>query len=740
MSVPQRFGKYAVVDRLGVGGMAEVWRCRLSGVGGFEKQVVVKRILPHLLADPDFVQMFMDEARVAANLSHANIVHVYEIDVADGVPYIAMEFVGGPTFSTVLKRARDRGVLNIAHSVRILREVCDALHYAHNAKDASGNALGLVHRDVSPHNILISPEGVPKLLDFGVAKSRGKLADSRPGTLKGKLSYMAPEQMQPGWPVDHRADLFSIGVCLYEATTGRRPFRADSDAGLIVEVLSGGYRKASELVPGFPPELDLIIDWALQPDPDDRCGDAATLRDALAGFEQCLMEPSSAISVAAWVAQMFPPTDPWIPSTSNVYGAGNRPATVGKGIETRAESLRGRTSLPLPPPLPVPLRMDSGDIPSIDEADPITDPAAPQPKRRRHGVWRQWRPAILISAFVLLGLAVGVLLFVELVANNPPTPLPEPERTTGAVDNDAAARAYLEEAEKLMKSGQQGVAIDLLTKARDMQPRDPALGIRITKLLNTVDLDVAIQGARQFLQMGDAEKAIELANAALAKDPLNSEAARILVEARKLRSASKPNEDSRVVPERGRPIRRDRPIAVTEPPHATSEARAPNVVAPVVTAREEPKPVPPAPPHPSPSPSVEPVPPRPVASLATVPAPQPAAPSAPAAAMPAPVAPTKTVQRRVVFAEGMTPPVFISGPDIQYTDEALDREIEGTMSVKCIVTVEGVVKGCRVLKSVPFMDRAVVEALQHRKYAPVTFEGKPVEAEYIFAIRLKMPR
>ena len=170
-------GKYRVVQFIGAGGMAEVWLCRRSSIGGFEKPVVVKRILPTFAGDPEFVRMFLDEARVAATLNHPNIISVFDIDTDDDVPFIAMEYVAGPSLHTLLVRARKQGGagLGLAATVRVICDIANGLHYAHSAADAEGEPLGLVHRDVSPHNILVSTGGMAKLLDFGVAKSRGRL-------------------------------------------------------------------------------------------------------------------------------------------------------------------------------------------------------------------------------------------------------------------------------------------------------------------------------------------------------------------------------------------------------------------------------------------------------------------------------------------------------------------------------------------------------------------------------------
>ena len=298
----ERFGKFEVVGFLGRGGMAEVFLCRLGGLGGFNKELVVKRILPERVADPSFLRMFLDEARVAANLNHPNIVQIYEIGEAEGLPYIAMEYVRGPTFSTVIRETVRAKQLHLGHVAKILSGVCEGLHHAHSALGPNREPLGLVHRDVSPQNIILSPEGAPKLLDFGVAKARGRLTTTEAGTLKGKLRYMAPEQIQGG-TLDHRADVFSVGVLLCEATTGRNPFGAKqvSEVQLFKNIVNGTYNRPSELAESYPEELERIVLWAIEPDVSVRCPSAEALHDALEKFVSAGPYQSTGRTMATWM-------------------------------------------------------------------------------------------------------------------------------------------------------------------------------------------------------------------------------------------------------------------------------------------------------------------------------------------------------------------------------------------------------------------------------------------------------
>lgn len=285
MENSQTLGKYTVLERVGTGGMAEVFKCRPMGLGGVGKIVVVKRILPHHLGSPEFIRMFLDEARIAAHLNHPNLVHTYEIEEVDGAPQISMEYVHGLTFGELIQSSSGQDIARWRLiAAKVMAGVCEGLYAAHSATDAQGEALHLVHRDVTPQNILVSVDGVPKLADFGVVQAKGQLAEERTGTLKGKIKYMAPEQLQRGVPIDQRADIFSAGVCLYLATVGAFPYEGETDLEVIAKASAGSFLKPSERCADFPPELERIILWAMAPDREVRCSDARQLARALEAF------------------------------------------------------------------------------------------------------------------------------------------------------------------------------------------------------------------------------------------------------------------------------------------------------------------------------------------------------------------------------------------------------------------------------------------------------------------------
>jgi len=276
------FGKYRLLEPIASGGMADVWRAEVTGAEGVVKEVALKLVRGEHAARSDFVRMFVQEARLASRLGHANVVQVFEFDQVDGRYYIAMELVRGRHLGRVVERAREAAVrFGVARAVQVGADVARALAYAHRLSDG-GRPLGLVHRDVSPHNVLLSFEGEVKLADFGIASAMGGAGLTDPGTVKGKVAYMAPEQAR-GAPVDARADVFSLGVVLWELCAGRRLFARDSDAATVAAVLSDEtISPPSAWNDEVPPELDAAILGALERDRDRRIRSAQDLATALA--------------------------------------------------------------------------------------------------------------------------------------------------------------------------------------------------------------------------------------------------------------------------------------------------------------------------------------------------------------------------------------------------------------------------------------------------------------------------
>ncbi|MCA9516742.1 MAG: serine/threonine protein kinase [Myxococcales bacterium] len=267
--LPQHFGKYILMRKIAMGGMAEIFKAKQAGAEGFEKDLVIKRILPHFTEDESFVKMFIDEASITAKLQHPNIVQIFDFDIADGTYYIAMEYIEGQDLKDVLERAIANGeTLSVAQCVWILMETGKGLSYAHT-KDYRGKPLNIVHRDISPSNVMVGFNGEVKLMDFGIAKAAQRSTKTMAGAVKGKVAYMSPEQAR-GKPLDGRSDLFALGIMLWEMLTGRRLFLAESDFETLTNVLKTPAPPPSSVNPAIPVDLDPIVLKCLAKDRDER--------------------------------------------------------------------------------------------------------------------------------------------------------------------------------------------------------------------------------------------------------------------------------------------------------------------------------------------------------------------------------------------------------------------------------------------------------------------------------------
>jgi len=271
------FGRYQLLEKIAAGGMAEVFKARMRGEEGFEKIVAIKRILPHMADNDDFITMFIDEAKLAAQLTHNNIIHIYDLGKVDAYHYIAMEYVEGRDLRTILKMGQERGYpLPVELALLIASKVANALDYAHRRVGLDGKELSLVHRDVSPQNILISFEGDIKLCDFGIAKATTKVSQTQTGALKGKLQYMSPEQAW-GKKIDRRTDIFSLGIVLYEMLVGERLFTGDTDLTILEQVRDARITIPSTKNPDVPKKVDQIVLKALAKNAQERHQNASEL-------------------------------------------------------------------------------------------------------------------------------------------------------------------------------------------------------------------------------------------------------------------------------------------------------------------------------------------------------------------------------------------------------------------------------------------------------------------------------
>jgi eukaryotic-like serine/threonine-protein kinase len=294
-----------LIDRIAVGGMAEIFLARQTGLEGFEKLVVLKRIRPELSEKKSFVTMFLNEARLSAQLNHPNVAQIYDLGKYGPNYFIAMEYVFGRDMRRVIPKAESQGIpFPLVYAAKIASQVCEGLYYAHQKTDYAGNPLGIVHRDITPENVVCSFDGTVKILDFGIAKAANSVEQQRPGEIKGKLSYMSPEQCM-GRPLDHRSDLFSLGVVFYEWVTGFKLFTGESDVAVLKAITDGKIYSPSYFKPDVPEPIETILMKALEKDPAKRYQSAWEMQYDIDRFLSENEFTPSNIHLANFLKQVF---------------------------------------------------------------------------------------------------------------------------------------------------------------------------------------------------------------------------------------------------------------------------------------------------------------------------------------------------------------------------------------------------------------------------------------------------
>ena len=372
-----------IIRRLGQGGMAEVFLAKQQGAKGFEKYVVMKKILAQFAENPEFVDMLFAEARANARLTHPNVVQTFDVGVTDGVAYILMEYVRGPDLKRLLTELRRKGMaLPLEHALRIVAEVAAGLHYAHSYVDPSGVAHPVVHRDVSPHNVLISLDGAIKLSDFGIAKVQGE-EHTQAGVIKGKISYLSPEAAS-GRPLDWRNDVFALGVVLFELLTGQLPFRRDHDAATLAAIVREPAPVPSQLKPHIPQDVSDLILRALVKDPARRTPSAAAMREEIEAVIAHHRLSSSPASVAQFFKEALGDRlAEYAPSSSSGTGSHPKPLVPGTGSHPRASTagsqsgsgsgdMRAPSDMSRPP-----VKGASGSMPRMEPSELRPRPAPP---------------------------------------------------------------------------------------------------------------------------------------------------------------------------------------------------------------------------------------------------------------------------------------------------------------------------------------------------------------------------
>lgn len=378
---PQPFGKYYLVDKLAVGGMAEIFLARPpQGATSGPSYLVIKRILPHFSTNAQFIDMFIDEAKISVQLEHENIVPVFDLGKVGETYFLAMQFVAGQDLKAVITRCRDRGVrLSYDHASYIVADLLKGLDYAHKKTDRAGRPLNIVHRDISPQNVLVGYDGSVKITDFGIAKAESKLDSTQVGTLKGKFGYMAPEQVVSSGPgLDHRSDIFAAGIILWELVTGHRLFAGTSEIEILERVRAAKFDPPSSFVPDVPRDLEKIVFKSLMKDRDKRYGSAAEMEADLTRFLESYAPEFNQTEMSAVMDELFAPeialaksrwnvvVGPIIDKTKVAEGAKQEstrpdqtrvtdmPIEPARVSPTPARASPVVTRAPTPPPLPPP--------------------------------------------------------------------------------------------------------------------------------------------------------------------------------------------------------------------------------------------------------------------------------------------------------------------------------------------------------------------------------------------------
>ena len=391
MSVPSQMGRYHVVGQLASGGMAEILLGKIAGPGGFERAIVIKRIHPHLAGETEFVKMFLDEARIISRIQHPNVVQVLELGRDDDELFMAMEYLAGESLLGMMRRGKSTGrPLSPVLSAHVIAKVCAGLHAAHELTDEDGTPLRLVHRDVSPQNVFVTYDGAVKLLDFGIAKFAERVSQTQAGQLKGKFSYMSPEQCR-GTGVDRRSDLFSVGVVLFELTTGKRLFHRDNGLETLRAVCDDPIRWPRAFVRGYPEPLEAVLRRALERDPAERYQTAAEMRRDLVSVTRALgLDDVPEDALSEWMRETF-----------------------GDRLSEKRELLRRIGAGSEITDVPTPEADGSIDIPAVGSGasrpsdTPFTAEAGtPLPPRRERARWL-W---VALAAGVLIGGIGGALL------------------------------------------------------------------------------------------------------------------------------------------------------------------------------------------------------------------------------------------------------------------------------------------------------------------------------------------
>jgi serine/threonine protein kinase/tetratricopeptide (TPR) repeat protein len=545
-------GKYELLCLLATGGMASVHLARAKGIGGFEKLLVIKRILPRAAGDESFIQMFLDEARIAATLEHSNVAHVFDVGSVQNEVFLAMEFLHGQDVRTIFRASQ--GPIPFDPTFAITIGICAGLHYAHEKRGANGQPLGLVHRDVSPSNVVVTYDGGVKVIDFGIAKATNRLGNTKSGVLKGKPGYMSPEQCT-GKTLDRRSDVFCVGIMLYELTTGTRLFGSkDAEYLQLKAIVESDVAPPSTLVPGYPPELERIVLRALARDANQRYQTALELQRDLEVLARSLRLDVSPTSLAKFMEATFrEELDAWraaeqsgVTQAEHVVSGKGRLTSLGRiaipaGASTETqkpeESARGGVDQFDSTQLAV---AESSTPPSKTRPDTATRlvVTAPQLEETHRSASRRRRAMAAFGAVAVVTAAAllvqrGRTLAIHTPPNNDQAPAPAPTPITSLPLPPSTSREALAAYEEGMQAQRDGASSTALTKFDLATEKDPMLAaahLRAAILLQDYDpAQVAAhferaRGLRKYLSERDQGllEAVEPTAARSPADPAES--------------------------------------------------------------------------------------------------------------------------------------------------------------------------------------------------------------------------
>lgn len=502
---PVRFGKYILLEKLATGGMAQLYKAKITGIQGFEKLIAIKMILPHLAKEKELVVSFIDEAKLAALLNHQNIVQIYDFGSMEESFFISMEYLFGNDLRAIWVRAREKNLpINLEYALYVMSRVCAGLGYAHELKDFQGNSLNIIHRDISPQNIFVTYQGDVKILDFGIAKAASQSSVTQCGMIKGKVAYMSPEQAA-GKSIDQRSDIFSAGIVLYELISHAKMFDGDSAIQILTRVRDAEYRPLQEVVTGLHPKVYAIVDRALAKDPQQRYQSCSEMASDL---EECIIDLGlrpNARGLAQYMKALF--------DTGALEDQGGREpsGSHGRGSgEVKAEVIRkvspempksAQAAEPLPQkrvlekaPEKISEKVSEKPVRKVVEKIPDKTPEKAPEKTQDQQKKKGWIKYIAIAAVVVVAVAAIFIWQKAKTTAPPPADNAASSRPAEAVtaDKPVPAAPAGQEAEQQAQQAQQVhqsklKAKELLDQAVQLADRNPQKAR--SALLEAIKLD-----------------------------------------------------------------------------------------------------------------------------------------------------------------------------------------------------------------------------------------------------------